>query len=681
MDKQQAKDRIEKLKKEINRIRYAYHVLDKQIVPDSVKDSLQHELYKLEQQYPEFITSDSPTQRIGGEPLKKFEKVTHSEPMLSMEDVFSYEELEDWEERIHKIIPQEKLEYYAEQKMDGLALSLIYKNGILYKAATRGDGKIGEDVTSNVNTIDSIPLKLELGGSILDTRHKNSNIEALSSKLEYLEIRGEVFLPKKEFEKINEKQKFINGQPFANPRNAAAGSIRQLNPKITASRHLDFLPYGIKSSIEIKSQKELYKFAKKIGFKINEHNKLCKSLEEVEKFHKYWAKHRSNLPYLTDGIVVKINNFKLQKRLGYVGKAYRWEIAYKFPAEQATTIVKDIIVQVGRTGALTPVAVLEPVIVSGSRVSRATLHNEDEVHRKDIRIGDTVIIQKAGDVIPEVVEVLKDLRPKNSSVFNMPKICPICGGRVVRAEGEAIHRCADPNCSVRIIRGLGHFASKSAFDIRGLGPKIVDLLFENNLVRSPVDLFKLTTGDLQPLERFAEKSSENLYTAIEKSKEITLDRFIYALGIRSVGIEMATDLAAQFGTIDKFMDARYEEIERMYGIAQKTAKQIYDWITNQKNIKLVSDLEKAGVNIKPYHSPVKANKLQGKSFVVTGTLPTYSRDNMHKKIIQYGGIVHTSVTSKTSYLIAGENPGSKIDKANKFGTKIISEKEFLEMIK
>jgi len=681
MTRKQAKLRIEKLKKEIDKIRYAYHVLDKQIVSDAVKDSLQHDLFKLEQQYPDLVTPDSPTQRIGGTPLDKFVKVTHETPMLSMEDVFEFDELKDWETRIKRIIPNKKYEYFVEQKMDGLALSLIYKNGILVKAATRGDGKVGEDVTENVKTIDSIPLKLELRGSIIDTRHKNSNIEARSSKLEYLEIRGEVFLPKKSFDKLNKEQKAKSQLPFANPRNAAAGSIRQLDSKITASRGLDFFPYSINTDLGLKTLEESYEFLNKIGFKINKNNRKVKNLDEIEEFHKYWQIERKNLPYLTDGMVIKIDDLELQKRLGFVGKAYRWEIAYKFPAEQATTIIRDIVVQVGRTGALTPVAVLDPVLVAGSTVSRATLHNEDEVHRKDVRIGDTVIIQKAGDVIPEVVGALRDLRPKNSHIFNMPRTCPICGGKVIRPKGEAIHRCADPNCSVRVRRSLGHFVSKSAFDIEGLGPQIINQLFDSGLIKSPVDLFKITQGDLQPLERFAEKSSENLYNSIQASKEIALDRFIYALGIRSIGNEMANDLAAQFGTIDYLLKAKYEDIERMYGVAEKTAHAIYDWLRDKKNIELIKNLQEAGIKILPYKSPVKANKLEGKSFVVTGTLPNISRDDMHKKIIQYGGDVHTSVTSKTNYLIAGENPGSKIEKAKRFGVKIINENELLRMIK
>ncbi len=676
MNKIEAKKRIETLKKEINKIRYAYHVLDKQIVPDSVKDSLQHELFKLEQIYPEFITPDSPTQRVGGEPLKEFQKVTHVNPMLSMEDVFSYQELQDWETRIKKIIPNDKFDYFAELKMDGLAVSLLYKKGILVKASTRGDGKVGEDITSNIKTVEAIPLTLNF-------QIANSKLQKILKQIQNgeFEARGEVFLPKKSFEKLNFEQEKRNLPKFANPRNAAAGSLRQLNPKITASRGLDFFIYGSGTNIEIKSQKELYEVAKVLGFRTNENNQECKILPDTEKFHNYWHEKRKKLPYLTDGIVVKVNDIALQKRLGSVGKAYRWEIAYKFPAEQVTTIVKNIIIQVGRTGALTPVAVLDPVNVAGSVVSRATLHNEDEVHRKDIRIGDTVIIQKAGDVIPEVVESLKDLRPKNSKIFKMPTICPVCGGAVIRPKGEVIHRCADSKCSVRVRRNLVHFVSKGAFDIDGLGPKIIDQLFDSSLVEFPEDLFKLLPGDLEPLERFAEKSSQNVFEAINKSKKIALDRFLYALGIRMVGKETSQDLAIQFGTIENIKKAKLEDFNRMYGVAEKTAQMIFEWFGDKKNLELINNLQKAGVEILPYHSPVKADKLKGKSFVVTGTLPNLSRDEMHKKIIQYGGDVNTSVSVKTNYVIAGENPGSKIEKAKTLGVKIISEKDFLDLIK
>jgi len=660
MDKNQAQKRIKKLRTEIERIRYNYHVLDKQIVPDSVKDSLQHELFKLEQQYPELITPDSPTQRIGGKPLDKFSKVKHKTPMMSMEDVFSIEELRDWEKRIQKIRPNDKIDYFVEQKMDGLAVSLMYKDGLLTQATTRGDGVIGEDVTKNVKTIEAIPL------------HLSAPVN--------LEVRGEVFLPKKVFEDINKEQEKKAQSKFANPRNVAAGSLRQLNPKITASRHLDFLPYGMADGAEIKTQKEIYDYLAKLGFKTNKYNRYCSNLSEVDKFHKYWINQKLKLPYMTDGVVVKVNNLKLQKLLGFIGKAYRWEIAYKFPAEQVTTIIKDIIVQVGRTGALTPVAILEPISVAGSTVSRATLHNEDEVHRKDVRVGDTVILQKAGDVIPEVVKVLTDLRPANTKKFNMPQKCPVCGSPVVRPKGEAIHRCSNLNCFAVMRRRIIHFASKKAFDIEGLGPKIVDQLINNHLIKSSVDLFRLEPGDLTPLERFAEKSAQNIYQAIEKAKQVTLEKFIYALGIRLVGAESAEDLAKQFGDLSKFRQASYAEIYNMYGVAEKTAKTINAWLLDKGHQRFIDELLEEGIKVEKYHSPVKTNILNGQSFIVTGTLPTISRDEAHKKIIQYGGEVHSSISPKTNYLILGENPGSKYEKAKKLGTKIITEKDLLKMI-
>lgn len=675
MDKQIIKQRIKKLKQEINKIRYSYHVLDKQIVPDSVKDSLQHELFKLEQEHPEFVTSDSPTQRVGGKPLGKFVKVKHETPMMSMEDAFIFEELQEWEKRIQKLVPNKKLDYFVEQKMDGLAISLLYKKGLLVQATTRGDGVTGEDVTQNVKTIEAIPLQLET--------EKLKNRETKKRIVDQLEVRGEVFLPKKSFAELNKKQEEKDKAKFANPRNAAAGSIRQLDSKITASRHLDFLPYGIKIPVakRVGTQKEIYDFLSELGFKINKHNQYCKNLNEVQTFHTHWAKAREKLPYLTDGVVVKVNNLSLQNRLGFIGKAYRWEIAYKFPAEQVTTIVKDIIVQVGRTGALTPVAVLEPISVAGSTVSRATLHNEDEVHRKDVRVGDTVILQKAGDVIPEVVKVLKDLRPAYTKEFNMPKTCPICGSPVVRPKGEAIHRCSNLNCFAVMRQRIIHFASKKAFDIEGLGPKIVDQLINNHLIKSSVDLFDLESGDLTPLERFAEKSAQNIYAAIQKAKKVTLERFIYALGIRLVGAELSEDLAKQFGDLKEFRLASYDKVYNMYGVAEKTAKTINQWLINKGHQKFIDELLDRGIKVEKYHSPVKANKLQGQSFIVTGTLPTLSRDDAHKKIIQYGGVVHSSISPKTNYLILGENPGSKFEKAKKFGTKIIDERQFLAMLK
>lgn len=703
MNKQEAKNRIEKLKREINHYRYVYHVLDKEEISDAAQDSLKHELYKLEAEYPEFVTLDSPTQRVGGVPLKKFKKIKHMTRMMSMEDVFTYNELVDWETRISKILGYKPKEYFCELKMDGLAISLIYENGVLVQAATRGDGTIGEDVTQNIKTIEAIPLrlqtdkfearnsKLEINSKRLENSNfKNSKVvsdfefriskieEAINSRLE---VRGEVYISKKEFDRLNREQEKKGLPKYANPRNIAAGSIRQLDSKITANRKLDFNIYEINTDLGVATHAENFAIAKKLGFKINPYIQTITNIEDAEKLYKSWQKKRNGLPYQVDGVVVKINNLAERKKLGSVGKAYRWEIAYKWQPEQVTTIVKDIIVQVGRTGALTPVAVLEPALVAGSMISRATLHNEDEINRKDIRIGDTVIIQKAGDVIPEVVESLKRLRPKNVKKFIMPKFCPVCGKLVIKEKNGVIYRCSNLECYAVMYHRIIHFSSKKAFDIDGLGVKIIEQLIKEGLVRSAVDLFKLKEEDLAHLERFAQKSATNIYQAIQKSKEISLERFIYSLSIPLVGEEMSNDLAKQFGTLKKIRHASYEEINRLYGVAEKTAKGIFDWLSNKGHQKFIDELLAVGVKVIDYHSPVSANKLHGQSFIVTGTLPTLTREEAHKKIIQYGGEVQTSVASKTNYLILGENPGSKLEKAKRYGIKIISEKEFLKMIK
>jgi DNA ligase (NAD+) len=697
MGKNEIKNRIEKLKNEINHHRYIYHVLDKQEISDEALDSLKHELYKLEQENPEFITSDSPTQRIGGKPLDKFVKVKHETSMMSMEDVFNMDEVLEWQKRVVKILGHEPIDgYFVELKMDGLAVSLIYENGMLVRGATRGDGTVGEEVTSNIKTIESIPLSLKsqipsTKSQINSKQIQNYNFQN-PNKLKSqeankliasgrFEVRGEIYLSKKEFDRLNKEQIEKGLPPYANPRNIAAGSIRQLDSKVTASRKLDFNIYEVVGDFGATSHEENFQIAQKIGFKINPNAKKISKIDEVENIFKLWQKDRNKLPYQVDGVVIKVNNLAERKKLGLVGKAYRWEVAYKWPAEQVTTILKDIIVQIGRTGVLTPVAILEPATVAGSVVSRATLHNEDEIHRKDIRIGDTVILQKAGDVIPEIVQPLINLRPENAKIWNMPKICPMCSGPVIKLDGEVAYRCTKKDCFAVLRRQIMHFVSKGAFDIEGLGPKIVDQLLNSDLIKSPADLFKLEKGDLEPLERFAEKSSQNLFNSIEKSKKISLEKFIYALGIRHVGKEMATDLSAQFGSLQNLLKADYEEIENMYGVAKITAKEIFDWLRNEKSTELVNDLIGVGIIVSEYHSPVKTNKLDAKFFVVTGTLPTLTREDAHKKIIQFGGNVLLAVTSKTDYLIAGENAGSKLDKAKNLGVKIISEKEFLEMIK
>lgn len=670
MNREEAKDRIEILKKEIDQNRFLYHVEDKPRVSDAVDDSLKHELSRLEEQYPDLVSADSPTQRVGGKALDKFEKVTHKTPMISLNDVFSGEELLEWEKRISKLVNLDRIKqsgYYAEVKMDGLAVALIYKNGLFVSGATRGDGRVGEDVTNNLKTIESIPLSLR--ASAKQSIPKN------------LEIRGEIYLDKKDFEKINEEQKKSGGQIFANPRNLAAGSIRQLDPKISASRRLKFMMYSIVTDLGLEKHSEEHEIAHQLGFNSNTRiNRLCHSAKEVIDFYNELTKKRASLPYQIDGTVIGINDKKLFERLGVVGKAPRGQIAFKFPAEEATSIVKDIIVQVGRTGKLTPVAILEPTIVAGSTVSRATLHNADEIKRKDIKIGDTVIIRKAGDVIPEVVEPIQRMRTGKEKSFSMPRVCPICGGKVIKREGEVDWYCSDKNCSIRELRQLNHFVSKGAFEIDGLGPQIMSQLVEEGLVKDASDIFELKEGDLEPLERFAEKSAQNLVESIGEAKEIELDRFIYALGIRHVGDQMAQDLAKQFGNLDGFVNAKSEDLNKMYGIGEKVAGSVMEFLSDEKGKQLIKNLIDKGVKVKNYHSPVRKNILDGKSFVVTGSLETMTREEAHKKIIQSGGVISSSVSSVTDYLVAGEDPGSKLDKARKLGTKILSESQFIQML-
>ncbi len=660
MDKKQAEKRIKILRKEIEKNRYFYHVLDKPRVSDAVDDSLKHELKKLEDKYPSLVVADSPTQRVGGEPLSKFKKVTHEKPMLSLNDVFSFEELQEWENRLIRLVGKKELDrcgYYCELKMDGLAVSLKYKNGILLQGATRGNGKVGEDVTNNLKTVNSIPLSLK--------GYPTGTIYA----------RGEVYLNKKEFKKLNDLQAKNGGQIYANPRNIAAGSIRQLNPKITESRNLMFMLYGLDGfNFEYHSQE--HKKAEELGFRANlKNNKLCRNIKEVNEYYKLLERKRDGLDYQIDGVVVGVNSKRLFTKLGVAGKAPRGQIAFKFPAEETTSVIKDIIVQIGRTGKLTPVALLEPTLVAGSTVSRATLHNQDEIKRKDIKIGDTVIIRKAGDVIPEVVEPIKRMRSGGERAFKMPERCPICGGTVERRKGEVDWYCKDRNCSTRRLRSIIHFASKTGFDIEGLGPKILEQLLNQGLVKTPSDIFKLKESDLKPLERFAEKSASNLIFSIEQSKKILLDRFIYALGIRHVGDQTAIDLAKHFRSLKNLRKVGKEDLKKVYGIGLEVTESVYQYFRSKENQDLLNALLEWGVRVKDYDSPIIKNKLKGKTFVVTGSLPTLTRNEAHKKIIQYGGEVNSSVTSKTDYLVVGEDPGSKLEKAKKFGTKIISEED------
>lgn len=683
MDRQQAKQRIEKLRKVIDYHRYLYHVLNRQEISDAALDSLKHELYTLELKYPEFITPDSPTQRVAGSVLEGFAKVRHEVPMISLEDIFSEEELKDWQDYLKRLAPHhfsqksgEGVDYFAELKIDGFAISLIYENGIFLAGATRGDGKVGEDVTQNLKTIESIPLSLEIRGK-LPNKEIAKNLSKLIDRGK-IEIRGEVYMEKKAFEKFNEEQKKKGLPTFANPRNLAAGSIRQLDPKLAASRPLKFLAYDIITDFGQTRHSQEHRILTALGFKTDP-GRECQSLEEIVEFWREKAKKRETLPFLIDGLVINLDDNSLFKKLGVVGKTPRGSRAFKFAPKQAATVIEDIKLQVGRTGAVTPVAHLRPVQVGGVTITRATLHNEDEIKRLGVKIGDTVIVGRAGDVIPDIVKVLPELRTGKEREFHFPKNCPVCEVKLERPESEVIWRCPNPNCGARKRESLYHFTSKKAFDIEGLGPKIIDQLIDENLISSASDLFELKEGDLIPLERFAEKKTQNIIEAIQNSKKIPLVRFIYALGIRHVGEETAISLANFFGGIDKLRRAFQEELEKIPDIGPEVSKSIYDWFKAKRNQKLIDDLIQAGVKILP---PEKVGKkLTGRTFVLTGTLETITREETKEKIRLLGGEISETVSKKTDYVVVGKGPGLKLVIAKKLGVKIIDESEFLKLIK
>lgn len=671
MNKTDAKARIDKLKTLIEKYRFAYHVEDKSLVSDAVNDSLKHELQILENEYPEFVTADSPTQRVGGKPLDKFQKVPHRHPMLSLVDAFSFDELKDWQTRNQKIIA-DQFEYFCELKMDGLAVSLIYENGVLVLGATRGDGKIGEDVTKNLKTIEAIPLKLSQDISV--------------------EVRGEVYMSKKVFENLNLEYKKAGKSSLANPRNAAAGSIRQLNPKISASRHLDFVAWDLlfhPAGGMGKTHEADHQLLKNLGFKTLSQNRVCHTLSDIEKFVKAIDQTREKLPYQIDGIVVVVNDNIVREKLGVVGKAPRGMIAYKFAPEEATTVVENIIVQVGRTGTLTPVAVLTPVLVAGSTVSRATLHNEDEIRKKDIRVGDTVIVHKAGDVIPEIEKVILELRSTKSSAFTFPKTCPKCGGKVVREEGKAAYKCLNKKCFIIQRRALAHFVGRLSFNMVGLGPQILNRFLDEGLISDAADLFKLKEGDILPLDRFDKKSAQNIIATIQTHKEIELAKFIYALGIPNVGEETANDLAdavtAKRKTLNAkeilkiIIDTKLEDWQEIPDIGPIVAQSIFDYFQAKENQNLIERLFLAGVKIK---FAQKINqKLSGLSFVFTGGLEAMSRNAAKEKVRNLGGETAESISKNINYLVAGADAGSKLNRAKSLNVKILSEKEFLELIK
>lgn len=660
MTKTDAKERIAKLRKEIDIYRYQYHVLNTLDISEAALDALKHELYTLEQQYPDLITKDSPTQRVAGEPLPGFKKVTHRERMLSIEDAFSFEEVEEWVARLKKLEPTSTFDFYAELKMDGLAVSLVYEDGEFVQGSTRGDGRVGEDVTHNLRTIEAIPLSLrkKIHGRV--------------------EIRGEVYMKKSQLIALNAMLKKRGEPELMNPRNAAAGSIRQLDPKIAAERGLSFFGYSLYSDLGTHTHDQAHAMIAELGVPTNPLNRHCKNLKEVKEYFDEIAKKREKLDYWIDGVVVNVNDDRLFDRLGVVGKTPRAMIAWKFPAEQGTTIVRDIIVSVGRTGALTPVAVMDPVHLAGTTVTHASLHNEDEIGRLGLKIGDTVIVEKAGDVIPKVIQVLPKLRTGKEKTFHMPPKCPICGSPVKRKEGEVATVCSNPNCFAQELARLIHFAV--AADIMGLGEKIAEQLIQEGVARDPAELYEVTADDLLSLEGFAEVSSKKLYAEIQAHRTMPLERFINALSIRHVGEETARDLAQAFGSFEKFRSASLEDLMNVEGIGGVVAESISAFFKDPREVKRVDHLLKY---VHPTHHAPRTTHgpLSGTSWVLTGTMEALSRDEAKEKIRNLGGDVSESVSKKTTFVVAGENPGSKYDKAQKLGVTVLDEKEFLKKIR
>ncbi|MBI4132862.1 MAG: NAD-dependent DNA ligase LigA [Candidatus Sungbacteria bacterium] len=687
----EAKERIEKLRREIDHHRYLKHVLDRQEISDAAEDSLKHELAVLEGEFPGLVTPDSPTQRVAGKALAKFKKVRHRVRMLSLNDAFSPEELRAWEGRLRKLLlPLKRWDYFAEAKGDGFAVSLRYENGLFHRGATRGDGLIGEDVTANLRTIDSIPLRIRADAAALGKReHTIAKIfdefprvrEALTHLPASIEVRGEVYITKAAFDAVNREQKKKGLPLFANPRNIAAGSVRQLDPRVTASRRLAFFAWDLVTDLGQETHEEEHLMMRVLGFPTVPISRRCDSIDEVIRFWREVGEKREKLPYLIDGIVVQVNRGELLDRVGIVGKAPRGAVAFKFPAKEATTVVEDIIVQVGRTGVLTPVAVLRPIPIGGVRVSRATLHNLDEIRRLDVRVGDTVVVERAGDVIPAVTGVLKRLRPQGASEFHMPRHCPICGSAVVRRAGEVAYRCSNKNCSAIQREGLYHFVSKHALDIQGLGSKNIDALVENGLIRDAADLFLLKPEDLEGLPRFGEKSAGNLIRAIREKCKIPLHRFLYALGIQHVGEETAADLARRFGSLEKIQGVSLEELRQVRDIGEVVARSIRDWFSQEKNAKLLAKFKKVGLIARREKLSPRSRKLAGKIFVLTGTLESLSRDEAKEKIRALGGDVSESVSAETDYVVVGSEPGSKYERAKRLGVTIISEKEFLQLLR
>ena len=662
-NKKEAETRIKELKDILNKSGYEYYVLDNPTMSDFEYDRLMQELIKLEGEFPEFATADSPTQRVGGEVADGFAEVVHTVQMQSLADVFSKDELYEFDSRVRAALGDESVEYVTEMKIDGLSVSLEYENGLFTRGSTRGNGFVGEDITQNLKTIPGIPLKL-------------------NEPLPFIEVRGEVYMPEKSFLRLNE-QREASGEPvFANPRNAAAGSLRQLDSRIAAERKLDIFVFNLQriEGKELSSHSQSIEYLASLGFKVIPERDVYTNIDDAYKEVLRIGESRGELAFDIDGAVVKVNSFAQREFLGSTSKTPKWAAAYKFPAEQKQTELLDIILQVGRTGAVTPNAVLEPVRIAGSTVSRATLHNIDNIKDKDIRIGDTVIIEKAGDIIPAVVGVVKEKRPANSAPFEMPKVCPICGEPLVREEGEAAVRCINPNCSAQQLRAVIHFVSKAAMNIDGLGASIVEPLLDKTLINACSEIYYLNFDNVISLDGFAEKSANNLIAAISESKKSGLDRVLFGLGIRMIGSRAAQILAAHFGNIDPLMSASVDELSSISEIGTKMAQSIVEYFKQDKSLYIIERLRAAGVAL-TYTSTQKGNNFDGKIFVLTGTLPTLKRNDAKKLIESYGGKVSGSVSKNTDFVVAGEEAGSKLDKALSLGIKVLSEAELTEMLK
>lgn len=664
MDLETAKKKVEEL---VPLLKYYTQMYfdDKQVVSDYEYDMLMKELKAIEKEFPELIRKDSPTQKVGASIKKGFEKVTHEIPLQSLQDVFSFEEVRDFDEKMQKLAKDnnKELKYVVETKIDGLSAALEYKKGIFVKGATRGNGLVGEDVTENLKTIKSIPQKLKEPIDIV--------------------VRGEVFIGKEDFEKLNADRLIDEEEQFANARNAAAGSLRQLDSKITAKRPLNIFIFNVQKSDSIKftSHYESLQYLEKLGFNVNPVRILCSNIEEVIKAIEKIGQDRENISFGIDGAVVKVDDLELRKIAGTTYKTPKWAVAYKYPPEKKETKLKDIVCQVGRTGAITPMAILEPVVVAGSKISKTTLHNEDYIKERDIRIGDTVVIQKAGDVIPEVVEVKKKKRNGSEIIFEMPKTCPVCGAQAIREEGEAAWYCNGIECPAKLYRGIIHFASKDAMDITGLGEAIIEEFINRGLISNITDLYKLTLDDIASLKKNGKKFAQNLIDAIEESKHRDLYRLVNALGIRHVGVKLAKSLCKKYDTMDKLMNATYESLYLNQEIGKIIAESIYNFFREEQTIDLINKLKYYGVNMVAEKEQGVDNRFEGKTFVLTGTLEKYSRDEASEIIEKFGGKTSGTVSKKTAYVLAGEAAGSKLAKAQSLGIPVITEQEFEEMIK